>query len=1371
MGLLNRIFNFKNASTSKSKDPLKEGMTLERLDHVDEALQKCSTTPPLGSDLARAHFDRGNALLDQGDSAAALSAYELAATLKPDSASTHFNIGNAHLRLGNPAAALVAYRHAATIKPDFAEALTAQGVAFDDLNQPEDAILCYEQALTIAPNSAQTLVNLGCTLSKICRPVDAIAHFQQALQIQPDLAVALSNLLLVKNVLPAQPALEALRVAQQYGALVERLALPYTSWANSTSPDRCIKVGFVSPDLRIHPVGYFLESVLAALNLGSGQRMEIYAYYTHVGVDAVTTNIKQHCTVWRDVPTLSDEQLAQSIRADAIDILIDLSGHTAGNRLPMFAQRPAPVQISWLGYFATTGVASMDYFIADPWTLPLGGESCFTEKVWRLPETRLCFTPPSIDIDVGALPAIDKKFVTFACFNNLVKINDAVVELWAQVLQQVPNSRLFLMAPQLDQATMRNATMQRFAAQGIPSDRLTLSGAVPRADYLEHYQLVDIALDPFPYTGGTTTVEAMWMGVPTLTLSGQSLLSRQGVSLMMNAGLPDWVAQSPEDYVRKAVTHAGDLTALATLRRGLRQRVLASPICDAPRFAAHFEDALRAMWQRWCAQALGQPDENGQDSKRLLTAGMELERQGKIDEALQEYDAAVILEPGLARAHFNRGNILLDRGDTAAALSAYELAVKFKPDSAGAHYNMGNALLRLGALDAGIDALHRAIALKPEFADAHMALGVALMDKHHPEQAIASFDTVLELQPEWADTHHKRGIALQDLHQPENAMRCFERAIAIDPHIADVHSNLGSALIELDRVDEAIASYRRALEINSELVDVHYNLGLALQNSGNRNEAIASYHRALALQPDHASTLNNLGGIFVDIGHNENALTCFRHVIGLQPDRPDAHLNLGIALASMGQTELAMVSFRDALALQPDNVDAMLRLGGALTDAGDFEAALTFVRKGLAIKPDYPLAYNILLFINNFMGDQTAGKAFADAQRFGEMVLRNAQPFETWTNAPDPQRKLRIGLVSGDLCNHPVGYFMEGVLHALRDVASDKLDVFAYLSRACNDPTTLRIQACCSGWHLAAGQSDAALARRIQEDGIDILIDLSGHTAHNRLPMFAWKPAPVQISWLGYFATTGVASIDYLIADEWTLPTDQEQFFTEKIWRLPETRLCFTEPDVDVQVSPLPAKLHGFITFGCFNNLSKMNDVVLALWARVLHAIPGSRLFLKTKQLGEFSARQLTYERFAVHGIDADRLILEESQPRIDFFTAYHRIDIALDPFPYTGGTTTAEALWMGVPVLTLTGEKFLSRQGVGLLMNARLPEWIATNPDDYVAKAVAHAANIPALGILRSELRQRVQASPIFDAPRFARHFEFALRGMWTQWCNNRQH
>jgi predicted O-linked N-acetylglucosamine transferase (SPINDLY family) len=280
-----------------------------------------------------------------------------------------------------------------------------------------------------------------------------------------------------------------------------------------------------------------------------------------------------------------------------------------------------------------------------------------------------------------------------------------------------------------------------------------------------------------------------------------------------------------------------------------------------------------------------------------------------------------------------------------------------------------------------------------------------------------------------------------------------------------------------------------------------------------------------------------------------------------------------------------------------------------------------------------------------------------------------------------------------------------------------------------------------------------------------VLLDLSGHTARNRLPVFAYRPAPAQATWLGYAATTGLAEMDCLLADPWTLPERLEPDFTETIVRLPETRLCFTPPAAQAPVAPPPALRNGFVTFGCFNDLAKINDAVAALWVRVLAAVPGSRLLLKAGQLAEPAMRQRTAERFAALGLDPARLDLEGPEPRADYLAAYGRMDIALDPFPYPGGATSAEGLWMGVPLVTLAGESFLARQGVGILMNAGLADWVAADADGYVATAAARAADLAALAGLRASLRAQVLASPLCDAARFARHLEDALWDIWRRW------
>lgn len=700
-------------------------------------------------------------------------------------------------------------------------------------------------------------------------------------------------------------------------------------------------------------------------------------------------------------------------------------------------------------------------------------------------------------------------------------------------------------------------------------------------------------------------------------------------------------------------------------------------------------------------------------------------------------------------------------------LPALQRAASLLPGDAEVHSNLGHALKALGRLDDAAASYRRALEVKPDLAEVHNNLGNILKAQGTLDDAAQSYRRAVQIKPDFAVAHSNLGNVLTELGQLHDAAASHRRALAIRPDYAEAHCNLGNVLTNLGQLDDAVASYRRALATKPDFAAAYSNLGTVLKDLGQRDDAIASCRRALAIRPDFAEAHNNLGNVLKETGHLEDAEASYRQALAIRPDYAEAHSNLGNVLKDIGHLDDAEACCRRALELKPDFADAHCNLGNVLSDVGRLDAAVASYRRSLECNPDFDSARGNLLFTHNYMPDQPADMLLSEARSYGALVARQARPYALWDNVPVAGRRLRVGLVSGDMGNHPVGYFLNAVLAALASGMSDRLELFAYPSYLRTDALAARISGYCHQWTPAAGLSDRRLAERIHDDCIDILIDLSGHTARNRLPMFAWKPAPVQVSWLGYFATTGVAEIDYLIADPWTLLEAEEVNFTERIWRLPETRLCFAPPEVDVGVSPLPALSAGSVCFGCFNNLTKMNDAVVMLWARVLRAVAGSRLLLKARQLGEASVRRSTFDRFAAQGIGEDRLVLEGMSARAQYLSAYSRVDIALDPFPFSGATTSAESLWMGVPVLTLAGQRFVSRQGLGLLANVGLHDWIAADADDYVARAVAHASDIRGLAALREGLRRQVLISPVFDAPRFAGHFEAALRGMWTDWCN----
>jgi len=766
---------------------------------------------------------------------------------------------------------------------------------------------------------------------------------------------------------------------------------------------------------------------------------------------------------------------------------------------------------------------------------------------------------------------------------------------------------------------------------------------------------------------------------------------------------------------------------------------------------------------------------------------------GRLEAAEQVYHAILHRQPGQSDANHNLGVLKVQIGRPEEGLPYFKAALEI--DSSREQYSLSyaNALLAVGQADEAIDVLHAAMQLgikseamrsmreraeaalmaksNADSCHAHFHRGNSLRDLGQLDGAIASFKQAIALKPDYADAYNNLGNVLRDRGQIGDAVASFHKALEINPEYAAAHYNLGNALRVLRRFEEAAASYRSALAFKLDLAEVHNNLGITLRDLGQPADAVASYRRALSLAPNYAEAHSNLGVALRDLRQLDESIASSRRALALNPGYADAHYNLGVSLANLGQLGDAVTSYRQALAIKPGFPEAHNNLGNALADQGQLDEAIACYRQALAIKPDFPVARSNLLFQLNYLSEQPAAMLLNEARHFGELVAQRAPPHTEWPNLRDPHRCLRVGLVSSDLRDHPVGYFIEGILAEIASQAPANLEFIAYDNHSPanmgSTKLTERIKACCSHWRATTDMSDEELAQQIRADEIDILIDLSGHTADNRLPVFAWKPAPVQVSWLGYFATTGLAAIDYLIADPWTMLESEEAHFTEKIWRLPETRLCFTQPDEVVDVSPLPALENGYFTFGCFNTLTKMNDSVVALWAKVLQAVPNSRLFLKAKQLDEEAAIANVKRRFAAHNIDGTRLMLEGPARRSDYLASYHRVDIALDPFPFPGGATSAEALWMGVPVLSLSGKRFLSRQGVGLLMNAGLPEWIAADEDDYVARAISHAGDLQRLAALRKRMRQQVLKSPLFDAHRFAVHFEAGLRTMWTTWCD----
>jgi len=597
------------------------------------------------------------------------------------------------------------------------------------------------------------------------------------------------------------------------------------------------------------------------------------------------------------------------------------------------------------------------------------------------------------------------------------------------------------------------------------------------------------------------------------------------------------------------------------------------------------------------------------------------------------------------------------------------------------------------------------------------------------------YDEVIAVSADWMRRYPAyafgwiaQGTALHRAGRSHEAIAPLQQATALAPADASAHNNLGNVQKSLRRYDQAEASYRRALQANPHYAEAHYNLALCALERDDLVAAETGCRRALAIKPELAEAHTNLAAILDEQGRLIEAEASCRQAIALRPELAEAHHGLGNILKNQGRIADAVTSYRCALALQPDHLSAHS---------------------------------NLLLCLNYAALDSPAACA-AEAARYGELLRLQARSTYTAWHCTPQATPLRVGLVSGELWSHPVGYFLEGVL---AQIDKSRLELVAFPSHPRRDALTDRIRPHFAAWKPVNALNDDDAARLIHDEGIHILVDLAGHTRHNRLPVFARKPAPVQVSWLGYFATTGLPQIDYLLADPAAVPPEHTSHFTEQIWYAPDTRLCFTPPPDAPPVAPPPCRRSGHITFGCYQNLAKLSDDVLDCWAAILAAVPASRLRLQTRPLGYPHDRQLLGQRMQARGIDVARLSMHGEMPRNAYLDSHAEVDLILDTFPFPGGTTTCEALWMGVPTLTLAGDRMLSRQGASLLHAAGLAAWIASSREEYITRAIALARDQDRLAGLRASLREQVRTSALCDAARFAVQFEIALGGMWQRY------
>ena len=679
---------------------------------------------------------------------------------------------------------------------------------------------------------------------------------------------------------------------------------------------------------------------------------------------------------------------------------------------------------------------------------------------------------------------------------------------------------------------------------------------------------------------------------------------------------------------------------------------------------------------------------------------------------------------------------------------------------------LGHALQlhKMGLLPEARAAYRQILQLAPnQFMALHM-LGALESDAKNYQQAEILLSRAVAADPRSADAHMSLGIALNGLRRHDEACASYRKALALRPNHAATLSNLGNASVALDLHEEALHSYDKAIALNANLAEAHNGRGWALCRQRNYDEALASLNRALSIKPDYAAALANRATALRELQRFDEALADGNQAIALAPDDANGWLARASVLLQIQQIARASHDCEQALAIDPDSIQAHLVLGLCLAGLGRVDEALASFDRALDIQPDLQSAISNKIFTLDFAGDATVERHQQARHvwwdRVGAKIASEAAaPHD---NSRDPDRRLVLGYVSSDFNAHSAALIFKPVLqHHDRT----QFEVVCYACSSKVDATTSEFQGIADRWRDASQWTEDRLAAEIRADGIDILIDLSGHTRGNRLGVFARKPAPIQVHGWGHGTGTGLPTIDYLISDPVAIPFEVRHLFAETVVDLP----CFVtlaSLPTEIPRAPTPAISNGFVTFGVFNRISKISDEAAQVWSKILERVPGSRLLVKDVALDDQLVRENLLARFEACGLSAERVDLLGATSRSDHLASFNRIDICLDPFPQNGGVSTWEALQMGVPVVAKLGNSLPSRAAGSILTALGLPDWVTDSHEAYIEIATSRGSQVSELDRLRRELPDKVRTAAASNPVSYGRAVDDAYRAMWKRYC-----
>ena len=719
---------------------------------------------------------------------------------------------------------------------------------------------------------------------------------------------------------------------------------------------------------------------------------------------------------------------------------------------------------------------------------------------------------------------------------------------------------------------------------------------------------------------------------------------------------------------------------------------------------------------------------------------------GRLAEAAAFYEEILTREPGNANVLRLRGVLAHQSGDWLLAVELINRAIALAPQIPEFYANLGEVHQAAGHGDQSTEAYRQAIAVRPRSPDLWNTLGNGLREGGDFEAAVEAYRRAIDCDANYFGAWYNLGLVFMDQERWGEAIVAYGQAIRLSPNQGEFHNNLGNAFRANRQLGEAVASYRRAIALPPPSALACYNLGIALHEMGELLEAADAYRQAIALNPAGAEAYNNLGNVFKECRQLPQAVEAYRGALACRSNYPEALSNLGGVLGSLRYLDEAMVACRQAIALRPDYPEAYGNLGFALWEKGQLDESVAASRQAIALRPDYPEAYANL------------GNALKDMGKMDEAIAADRQALILKPEMTEVDSNLIYSLHF-----HP-RFDAVSIAEEHRRWHRQHAEPLRKFQRP--DGITEKHRASVSEWHDVQGLDDGELAEKIRGDGMDILVDLTMHMARNRLLVFARKPAPVQVTWLAYPGSTGLEAIDYRITDGWMDPLAWgDRGCSEESVRLPDSWCCY-DPLIELPQVPVDgAERRNFIRFGSLNHFSKLNDPLLSIWAQLLAAVPESRLLLLA---AEGRHRDELRKMLESKGIAGRRVEFVGPASRADYLRNYDRVDIALDALPYNGITTTLDALWMGVPVVSLTGRTAASRAGLSILSTLGLAEFATHTPEEFVRVAAGLAGDLSRLAGWRSTLRQRMEASPLMDARRFARNLEEAYRVMWRRWCES---